>query len=107
MVKESPQITIGGCPTTIKVLRHSFHRGVLTVVVSVPSAGTLSAIAKGFARKIEKVEEAGSTTIKISPATRSRRSPGHHHNRRTRALVKLTFTPKHGPRLSTHLTVVR
>jgi hypothetical protein len=106
MVKESPQITIGGCPTTIRVLRHTFHRGVLTVVVRVPSAGTLSGTAKGFARKIEKVDKARTTTIKISPAKRSRRSSGHHHNRRTRVLVKLTFTPKHGPRLSTHLLTV-
>jgi hypothetical protein len=105
-VKESPKIVVSGCPLAIRVVHRSLHGRVLTITVSVPSAGTLLATGRGLAGKRKKVRHAGVTTIKLLLLRGSKHSRAHGRRRPRRVVVKLMFIPTHGPRLSAHVTLV-
>jgi hypothetical protein len=106
VVKESPSITVGGCPPTIKILHHSFRSGIATIVLSVPSAGRLVASSHGFARGARTLRKAGTVTLKLALSKSERGLLVHHPPRRLKIAVKLKFTPTHGARLAAQATVV-
>jgi hypothetical protein len=101
-VSEKPRIAVPGCPPTIKILRHGLHGRVLTIKVSVPYAGTLLATGKDLARKPKRVKlnKGGTATIKLLLSRRSvpSRDARDHHPKRV--VVKLTFAPSKGTKLS-------
>jgi hypothetical protein len=105
-VKESPKIVVSGCPPAIKVVHRSLHGRVLTVTVSVPSAGTLLATGRSLTGKRKKVSHAGVTTIKLLLPRRSKHSRAYGRRHPRRFVVKLMFIPTHGPRLSARVTLV-
>jgi hypothetical protein len=104
-VKESPQITVGGCRPAIRVVRHSFHGHTITVLVSVPSAGRLQASGRGVSRRAKTVGKGGTVTLKLTLSKSERRLLAHHHGRRLKIAVKLAFAPSHGAKLSARLSV--
>jgi hypothetical protein len=104
VIKESPQIAIGGCRPAIKVLRVRVRDRVARITVSVPSAGKLTASGKGLTRVMKKVSKAETVTVKLTPSKRERRFLAHHRRGKLKAVIGLLFLPSHGARLSTHLT---
>ncbi len=105
IVKESPKISVGGCRPVIKVVTHRFYKHLVTVAVSVPSAGKLVASGKGIGRKAKTVSKGGMVTLKLA-LTKSERRLLAHHGRRSKLTVKLAFVPSHGSRLTARTTVV-
>ena len=104
-VNEDPQIEVGDCPPVIKVVHHSVRGFVVTVAVSVPSAGKLVVSGKGFASATKRVGKAGTVTVRLTLSKRERRFLAHHRRRRLKAALKVLFLPSSGARLSTHLMV--
>jgi len=76
-INESTPVSVTGCKPALAVTRHSVSGKTATLQVSVPAAGKLVATAKGLSK-----------------------------GRRLRATVKLTFTPTHGAKLKTSVTVL-
>jgi hypothetical protein len=105
VLKEDPKVAVGGCPPTIKVIRHRVRHAMVSVVVSVPSAGTLTASGRGLTRAGETVKKATTITLRLATTKSTRRSLARHHKRGLKIAVKLSFLPNHGSGLSTHLTV--
>jgi hypothetical protein len=105
VIKEDPKIKVGGCPPAIEIVRHSVRGGVATIVVSVPSAGKLTAGGRGFSRVTRKLEKAGRMTLRLIPTRGTRRFLARHRKHGLKATVKLSFVPSHGGRLSNHVTV--
>jgi hypothetical protein len=97
-VKESPRIAVPGCRPKLTLIEHKLSHGRLRIVVRVPSAGRLQATGKGIRRATKTIARAGSVqmTLRVPP----------HRGRHARKLqIKLTFAPKHGSHLTTHLTL--
>ncbi len=105
VVKEDPKITVGDCPPAVKIVRHSVRRGVVTITVSVPSAGKLVAGGKGLLRTSKRVKKAGTVTVRLTPTKTTQRFLAHHRKRVLRIPVRLVFVPSHGGKLSSHVTV--
>jgi hypothetical protein len=106
VIKEDPKIMVSGCPPAIRVVRHGIHGGVVTIAVSVPSAGKLVARGKGLSPATRKAKKAGTVTVRLTPVGDRRHSLPNQHKRRLRVAVKLLFVPKHGAKLSGHVTVL-
>jgi hypothetical protein len=106
VIKEDPKIAVGGCPPTIKVVRHSTRGGVATIVVRVPSAGKLLASGRGLLRASRRVEKAGTVMLRLSPTKSTQRFLAHHRKHGLKLAIELLFLPNHGSRLSKHVTVL-
>jgi hypothetical protein len=106
VVKEDPKITVGDCPPTVKIVRHSVRRGVVTITVSVPSAGKLLAGGKGLLHATKRVKKAGTVKVRLTPTKTTQRFLAHHRKRVLRIPVRLVFVPSHGGKLSSHVTVL-
>ncbi len=106
VVKESPAITVGGCPPVIKVLHHGFHGRFGTIVVSVPSAGRLVANGRGFSRRSKTFAKAGTATVKLALSRNERHLLAHKRSHRLKLAIQLKFTPNHGARLSARVKLV-
>jgi hypothetical protein len=105
VIKEDPLIAIGGCPPAIRIVRHSVRRGVATLVVHLPSPGTLIARAKGFTPLTRKIGKAGTVTIRLAPTREQRRLFAHRHVHTPRVAVKLLLLTSHHGKLAAHVTI--
>ena len=94
-IKQETPITVTGCPSTISVVSHSFKGRNLTVSVSVPAAGKLTATGKELSKA--STTSKGPETVKLTlHATKSGKFS---------TTVKLTFTPSKGKKQSKSLAV--
>ena len=82
----------------IKVLSHRVRHRIATIVVQVPSAGTLSLSGKGVRSAHQKPRKAGRVTIRgvLSRAGTAALRRSHSRHRHLRVPVKLTFKPSTG-----------
>jgi hypothetical protein len=106
IIKQDTTISVEGCKPSIFVVRHSVKGRTATLVVSVPEAGKLVAGGNGLSRGTWKSGGAGDITVKVHLSNREAAFLAQHHRQRLAARVKLSFTPQHGARLSTSLTVL-
>ena len=105
-IKEKVPISVQGCRPEIRVLRHRVQGKRATVVVSVPSAGTLLAGGNGLARVSKQVRRAGVVTVTLRLSAADQRFVARHHNRRLEAPIRLSFRPSHGRRLEAQVAVL-
>ena len=106
LVDRETKVTVTGCKPAIRVLRHMVKGATATIVASVPSAGTLVARGLGLSRAVKRLGGAGEATLKLTLTGAERGFILRHRGRRLRVPVTLRFTPKHGGRLSTVVTVL-
>jgi hypothetical protein len=97
-VKESPRVTVPGCRPKLTILKHRLSHGRLRILVRVPSAGRLQATGRGIRRATRTAARAGTVQVAL-------RIPVHRGRHARRLRIKLSFLPKHGSRLTTHLTL--
>jgi hypothetical protein len=104
-VREETPITITGCAPAITVLSHKTKGRTATLVVSVPSAGKLTATGKGVSEATGKTTKASDITLKVTltKAAAAALSKHPHHPLKTR--LQLQFTPKTGGKLKTSVAV--
>jgi hypothetical protein len=106
VVEGRTPITVEGCSPEIRVIRHRVSGKHATVVVSVPSAGTLLAGGNGLSRVTKAVRNAGTVQVTLKLSTREQQFVAHHHNRRLMAPIRLSFTPSHGKRMTAQVAVL-
>ncbi len=105
-IKQSTPISVTGCVPSVSVLRHSARGSVASITASVPSAGTLTASGPGLSHASAHLGGAGTVTLELALSRGERKFLGRHPGRSLRARVKLLFSPTHGRRLSTGVTVL-
>ncbi len=106
VVHQATPIVVTGCKREITVLRHGATGEKGTIVVSVPSAGTLVASGAGLLRVVRRVTGAGSAAVAVSLSKQQQKLLALHRGRRLRVTVKLTFIPTHGSKLSDSVTLL-
>jgi len=75
-------------------------------VVSVPSAGKLTATARGLSKATKTSTGASTVTVKLTLSNGEVAVLKKHRGRKLAARVNLTFTPKKGSKLKTSVTVL-
>jgi hypothetical protein len=104
-LKEDSVVNVTGCKPAIYVMKHSMKGRTATIQVRVPSAGHLTASAKGLSKASAKTSGAKTVTLKLHLTGAEVAFLKHHKGRKLEANIHLTFTPKHGPHLNTTTTV--
>jgi hypothetical protein len=105
-IHESTPIAVTGCKPALGVVRHSVKGRTATIVVSVPSAGKLAATGAGLSPATGQSDKGGLVTVALTLSNKEQGLLGRHPGRRLKVAVKLLFIPKHGSRLSSHVTVL-
>jgi hypothetical protein len=106
LIKQSTPISVQGCSPEIRVIRHTVKGKHATVVVSVPSAGTLIAGGRGLSRVVRHLRGQGRITIRLELSKADQRFVTSHHGRRLMAPISLSFVPAHGKRLQARVAVL-
>jgi hypothetical protein len=106
IVKQRTPISVQGCRPAIRVLRHSVRGRHATVVVSVPSAGRLTADGGGVLRSSRVIAKAGTVTLTLRLSRSEQRFVARHRGRRLKVPIKLSFTPGRGQRLQARVAVL-
>lgn len=109
-IKETPPVLASGCHASkakITVVHRSLRGRVLTLVVKLPYAGKLTALARGLASKAKKVAKAGVVTLKLRLSKHGLRLLAHkdRHHKRRHLIIRLTLTSSHGSTLSARVRV--
>jgi len=104
-LKQEAQVSVTGCKPAITVVKHSVKGKVATIVVSVPSAGKLTASGKGLSKASKSSKAATTLTVKLTLSKVEQAFLKKHHAKRLKAKISLTFTPKKGGKLKTSTTV--
>jgi hypothetical protein len=105
-IQQSTPISVQGCSPEIRVLRHTVKGKHATVVVQVPSAGTLLAGGQGLSRATRTVRGAGAVTVTLRLSRAEQRFVAHHQARRLMAPIRLSFTPSRGRRMTAQVAVL-
>jgi hypothetical protein len=105
-IHQNTKIAVIGCKPEIRVIRHRVSGKRATVVVSVPSAGTLSAGGAGLSRVSRIVRGPGQVTVTLRLSRAEQRFVAHHHNRRLEAPIRLSFAPNRGKRMTAQVAVL-
>ncbi|MGC2373973.1 MAG: hypothetical protein WA484_08885 [Solirubrobacteraceae bacterium] len=106
VLHQATRIAVTGCRAAISVLAHSVKGNTATITVHVPSAGVLVASRAGLSRATGKAGAAGTVTVTLALSSSERRFLSRHPGRRLKVHVKLLFTPEHGSRLSSAVTLL-
>ena len=95
VVNQTTKIAIQGCPNKIIILSHHTNKHTITLTLTVPSAGTLTATGRHLTKTKHTTHQA--ETIKLTLKTTTPHKP---------KTIKLTFTPtNHTPTLHTTTTI--
>ncbi len=105
-LRQDTAITVGGCPNAVRVVSKSVKGNTATIRVSVPSAGKLVATGNGLSKASKTAGGATTLTVKLSLTKGKAAFLNKHRNRRLKAKIDLTFTPKKGKRLEGSTTVL-
>jgi hypothetical protein len=103
--QETP-VAITGCSPAITVVSQNVKGRTATIVVSVPSAGKLTATGKGVSKGAGKAAKAGDVTVKVTLTKAEAAALSKHKGRKLQATIHLTFFPNKGAKLKTTTTVV-
>ncbi len=106
VIHQSTVIAVTGCKPAVRVLRSSVKGATATIVARVPSAGRLSASGTGLSGASKKLSKAGTATLTLTLSKQDRLVLSQHPGRRLKVSVNLLFTPKHGKRLTSSVTVL-
>jgi hypothetical protein len=106
IVKQNTKIEVSGCKPAITVATHTVKGKMATIAVKVPSAGKLVASGKGLSKASKTAGAAGTVTVKVTLSSQEQAFLARHRGRQLAAHVKLLFTPTHGTKLSTSVTVL-
>jgi hypothetical protein len=106
VIKQSTPIGVTGCKPTLTIVRHSVSGNTATVTVGVPSAGKLVASGNGLSGAAKSTGKAATVTLALTLSKQDRLLLAQHPGRKLKLSVKLLFTPKHGSRLSSSVTVL-
>jgi hypothetical protein len=104
-IRQSTSIAVEGCKPAITVLSHKVKGRTATIVVTVPSAGKLTATGKGLSKRTANSHGAGNLTLKLTLSNKEQAALARHHRKKLPVRVKLNFTPRQGSKLSTTVTV--
>ncbi|MCL2770602.1 MAG: hypothetical protein FWD42_10940, partial [Solirubrobacterales bacterium] len=105
-IEQRTPISVQGCKPQIRVLHHSVKGKRATIVVSVPSAGTLLAGGNGLSRVSKQARGAGVVTVTLRLSKADQRFVARHHGRRLMAPIHLSFRPSRGKRLEAQVAVL-
>jgi hypothetical protein len=97
---QNTAITVSGCSPQIRVIRHSVRSRHARLVVSVPSAGRLTADGVGTSRVTVSAARAGDVSVSLVLNRPEQGFLASHRGRRLAIAVKLRFIPRHGRPLS-------
>lgn len=106
VLKQTTPIEVTGCAPAIRVAKSTVKGNTATLVVSVPSAGKLTATSTGLTSATKTVSAGKSITLEVKLNKKERAFLARHPRRRLKLHVKLQFVPKKGTRLSTAATVL-
>jgi hypothetical protein len=106
LIDTDTKIAVTGCKPAITVVHHSVKGSTATIAVSVPSAGRLTATARGLSKAARQATGARTLTLKLTLTNAARAALRRHSGRKLAAKVELTFAPKKGGRLKTSVTVL-
>jgi hypothetical protein len=106
VLRQNTPIAVTGCAPAIRVTKHTVKGIVTTLVVSVPSAGKLTAKGSGLTSVAKTVAAAKSVTLTLKLNKKEQAFLTRHRRRNLKLQIKLQFTPKKGSRLSTATTVL-
>ncbi len=105
-LQQTTPIAVTGCKPSVTVLKHSVKGRTVTVTAKVPSAGKLVASGAGLSQATAHLGKAGEATLTLVLSQGERRLLSSHRGRQLKVTVKLLFTPDHGSRTSSALTVL-
>lgn len=106
VVKQRTAIHVGGCRPMLRIVRHRAKGAGATIVVRVPSAGTLTGVGRGLRPKTARVRRAGVARLSLRLSRRARSFLAHHPGRKLRVRAGLRFTSDHGAPLSASVTLI-
>ena len=106
VIKQSTPISVQGCAPEIRVIRHNVSGNHATVVVQVPSAGTLVADGGAVRKATRRITKAETLTLTLPLSHSGQRFLAHHHGRRLQVPITLSFSPSQGPRLQARVAVL-
>jgi len=106
VMTQDTAVSVRGCSPEIRVIRHRVSGRTATIVVSVPSAGTLVAGGPGVSRVATHSGGPARITIRLHLSRADQRFVARHGGRRLMAPIRLSFTPTHGGRLHAHVAVL-
>ena len=106
VIKQSTPIAVTGCAPSIKVTKSTVKGNAATLVVSVPSAGKLTASGAGLTKATKNVSAAKSVTFQVKLNKKEQKFLARHRHRKLKLHVKLQFAPKKGAKLSSSATVL-
>jgi hypothetical protein len=95
----TPRPSVAG---PVRITGHSFRGGVLTLLVSLPSPGTLAVSGTGVLASHRSEARAGAYRLNVALNARTRAALRRHS--RVRVSVRVRFTPASGPGSSAALT---
>lgn len=97
VINQTTKVAIAGCPNKITILSHHISGRTITLSVSVPSAGTLTATGEHLTKTKHTTHQAETLTLTLKTTT--------PHKPKTNT-IKLTFTSaSHTPTLHTTTTI--
>jgi hypothetical protein len=105
-IHEVTKINVTGCKPAISIVRHGVKGKTATIVLNVPSAGRLTATAPGLSKATGRTSKAGTLTIKLILSKSEQTFLARHQGRRLEAKVNIRFTPTHGGKLTSSVTVL-
>jgi hypothetical protein len=94
VINQSTPVVVEGCSNGLKVLSHSIHKRTLTIKVAVPSAGRLTATAKGMTKTSKTAKGRSTVTLSLNAKKSGK----------LKTKVKLSFAPTKGSRLVAAVT---
>lgn len=105
-IRQNTPLTVEGCKPTLDVVRHKVHNGTVTILVKVPSGGKIAASGRGLTRASKRPSTAKLVTLTLKLTKHERTTLAHLRGRKLRSAITLTFTPTHGTKLSSKVTVL-
>jgi hypothetical protein len=105
-IRQATPITVSGCKPQIRVIRHRVSGKTATLLVGVPSAGTLRAGGNGLSKVTRLVRTARTVEVTLRLSKQEQRFVARHHNRRLMAPIGLSFTPNRGERMTAQVAVL-
>ncbi len=105
-IHQNTPIAITGCKAAIRVKRTKVRAAKATILVGVPSAGTLVASGAGFTQVTKRLRKAGTATVTLTLSKRARLLLARHRGRRLKVRVNLSFVSTHGGTLSAATSVL-
>jgi len=95
VINQTTKVAIKNCPNKITILSHHINGHTITLTLTLPSAGTLTATGKHLTKTKHTTHQAETITITLKTTT-------PHTN-----TIKLTFKPTKGNQLHTQTTITK